>query len=168
MRRLAVVGLALAAACVLGVTSASATGTLDQSNNATVTGSSGFNGSNLEAQTFIAGLTGSLDTIQVGLCKIGSPGDLVVKIEGTYTDALSSPVIQVPDDANVLATQSVPASSVTKTCAVLGDQATVTAPFDSPTSIQAGTAYAIVIGTPTSSGSDGYSLALTGDSYRGG
>ena len=91
-------------------------GTLDQSNNAAPTGGSGFAAGFRVSQTFTAGLTGVLDTVQVALCKGGSPSDLVVTIEGTLTDAVLNPVIQVPDDSNVLATQSVPASAVSQTC----------------------------------------------------
>ena len=121
LERISLGAVVAAGMLLVAAGSASAIGTLDQSNASTVAGSAGFGGpGHAMGQTFTAGLTGVLDTVQVGICKINAPGDLVVTIEGTYTDALANPPAQVPDDSNVLATQSVPAGSINAPCLFLG------------------------------------------------
>jgi uncharacterized repeat protein (TIGR01451 family) len=153
-------GAAFAAGLLL-VASASAIGTLDQHNSGLPSSSWGFGGvgSAEQGQTLTAGLTGSLDTAEVALCAVGAPGDLVAKIEGTHKDLVSGELR--PVDADVLATQTLSASSVVAsvpTCPT--DPAlshrTVQISFDSPASIEAGTVYALVLSSPSSSSGNGY------------
>jgi hypothetical protein len=81
------------------------------------------------AQTFTAGLTGDLDQVDLNISKFGSPAaDLTVQIWDTVS---GTPV-------NVLATESVPASSLTTTPAF------TPVIFDPRVPVTAGTQYAIV------------------------
>ncbi len=90
------------------------------------------------AQTFTAGLTGALDTVQLNIHRVGSPGDLTVAIQGA--SSLANP--GAPDDQDVLATQTVPAADV----GTLGPNVQ-TVVFDTPATVQAGTTYALVVRT---------------------
>jgi hypothetical protein len=119
--------LALAAAVVVP-SSASAAGVLDQSQT---TYSGGWGADMMYprqyAQTFTAGISGSLEQVEL---YIAGSGDLTVKIE-TMVGGLPSGV--------AIATATVPASSVP------GSAAWVTVPLSASAPISAGTEYAIVL-----------------------
>jgi uncharacterized repeat protein (TIGR01451 family) len=149
-----------------------ATGTLDQQNPGPSDSAAGLCGGKL-AQTFTAGLTGSLDTVQLGLFRDGSTGDLVVSIEGT--GSLANP--GAPDDGDVLASQVVPESDTAEVGSFDTIQAAFnnveTVVFDAPASVVAGTKYAIVLTAPNcvepEHGVLGYSFTYGGgDTYAGG
>jgi uncharacterized repeat protein (TIGR01451 family) len=154
----AVVGVVAIAAFALAASVAWAIGTLDQTNTATGTGISTHG-----TQTFTAGLTGELDTVQLGVCRQQAfEGDLTVSIVGTHQDALNN--LWIPDESNVLATQTVPGSSLSAlTCGNFADSSTVTIPFDTPASVQTGTHYALVF-----DGENALIWTLTDDTYSGG
>lgn len=134
----------------LGAPTALAIGTLDQQNPGPQTGAQLFasdnNGNPARyevAQTFTAGATGSLDTVKLNVWNAtgafqGGTGDLIVRIEAVA--ALSNP--RLPDDNQVLASQTIPNSDVSTDPNVLQ---TVT--FDDPASVLSGTQYAIVLPT---------------------
>jgi uncharacterized repeat protein (TIGR01451 family) len=115
-------------------------------------------------------MTGNLDTVKVelyvGSDSGGTLGDLTAKIEGINSG--------LPDDGNVLATQTVPESSVPTT-----PPSTTTIAFSTPASVQSGTQYAVVLSTSSGTGSvstffvtsfsgDYYALGVTGDNYARG
>jgi hypothetical protein len=130
MKRNMLLLAALAALIVMG--SAGATGTLDQSQTSA---SAGFDALTTQAarlgQTFTAGLTGSLDQVDLFLVRNGSPGDLTVAIEASAGG--------IPAGM-VLATATVAESSL-----ALDVPAWLPVPFSIPAVSIAGTQYAIVI-----------------------
>ena len=152
----ALFGVVAVAAFALAASVAWATGTLDQQNPGPSSGFFGICGPPRLAQTFTAGLTGSLDTVDLGLSLEGpaSGDEAVVSILGTSSG--------VPQDGQVLATQAVPHISATNT--------TTTVVFASPASITAGTQYALVFGAPTCvpDGDHFYQWNFTADTYSGG
>jgi uncharacterized repeat protein (TIGR01451 family) len=149
---------------VLGATTgiALATGTLDQRNAGP--GNVFIGACEIRvAQTFTAGLTGALDTVEMVGGGSNESGDLVVTIEGT--DSLANP--GAPDDSDVLATETIAEGNIASS----GDVQTIV--FGDPATVQAGTKYAIVIAAPgcvdDQLGNNGFSFAaLSGDPYAGG
>jgi len=132
------VGVVAVATFGLVASVAWATGTLDQRNPGPSTSTSEICLARL-AQTFTAGLTGSLDTVKLALSQTNASGDdAVVSILGT--DSVTNP--GSPDDGDVLATQAVPHIDSSNL-----EDATIV--FDNPASITAGTRYAIVLSAPT-------------------
>jgi hypothetical protein len=135
-RRVAGLGVSLAALGALLIPAAASAGTLDQE-QALSSGAShsiydddgmGSSGQSV-AQTFTAGLTGDLDQVDMNISKFGTPtADLTVQIWDTVG---GTPV-------NVLATESVPAASLTTTPAF------TPVTFDPRVPVTAGTQYAIV------------------------
>jgi uncharacterized repeat protein (TIGR01451 family) len=107
---------------------------------------------NPAAQTFTAGLNGSLDTVQLGLFRDQNtgetPGDLIVSIEGT--NGLGNP--GAPDDGDIRATQTIAAGDIAGRDEFDTIQAAFnnveTIVFDEPASVVAGTKYAIVLRAP--------------------
>jgi hypothetical protein len=124
----------LAALTVVG--SAGATGALDQSQPIF---NAGFEPLSAPffwlAQTFTAGVTGSLDKVDLLLARNGSPGDLTVEIRSVSGGVPSS---------TVLAAATVTESSVTPE----GFPVWVSVPFVAPAASSAGIQYAIVISAP--------------------
>jgi len=116
-----------------------ATGTLDQQNPGPANSFAGVCDSRL-AQTFTAGLTGTLDTLELQLHRDGSSGDVIVAIQGT--GSLANP--GAPDDSDVLATQTLTESDLGN-----GYDNVETIAFSSPAWVEAGTTYAIVLSAPT-------------------
>jgi hypothetical protein len=129
LRCLVAIGLSLAGLAAFGPGAALA-GTLDQQQ--TDSGGVGLaigNDVQSVAQTFTAGISGKLDRVDLNLSKSGSPGALTVEIR---TLSGSDP------GTTVLASASVPAS------AVGGSPANIPVTFGVPTTVAAGTQYAIV------------------------
>ena len=165
-RRSRLAGISAAAVVVfaLAASVAWATGTLDQQNPGPSDSASILCGNGRLGQTFTAGLTGSLDTVQLGLVRdqtvADSPGALVVSIEGT--NSLANP--GAPDDGDVLATQTIPAADIANVTdfgiggAAFNNVETIV--FDNPAQVVAGTKYAIVLAAPDcvfpEHGSNGY------------
>lgn len=136
IRRLAVFAL-VAVGSLLIVPSASATGTLDQSQTSTSGLEVTVAASEWVAQTFTAGITGNLDQIDLFLFRVGSPGDLTVQIRG-----LSGGV----PSGSVLASATVAEANVS-------DSFTwVSAPLSPPAQVTAGVQYAIVLSAPSAAG----------------
>ncbi len=127
-------GLVVAVVLVVP-TSAGATGTLDQSQTTYSNGSVSATGAQEIAQTFTAGVSGSLDHVELNLSAAGRVSDLAVQIETTTVRGLPSGV--------VLASATVPAGSVPSS------NAWVTVPLSAPAPSSAGTQYAIVLSAPT-------------------
>jgi uncharacterized repeat protein (TIGR01451 family) len=154
-----VVGLAIA---VVG--SASAAGTLDQSNPPPATNASNtIQGA--AAQTFAAGASGLLDTVRLNVeIAKGDPGDLVVSIDGLTPSG-------TPNQFDVRASQTVPQSSVPT---YTGDQFPndftneQTVAFDEPAAVDAGTTYALVISSGQSNVDSYYLWGSTAGGYVGG
>jgi uncharacterized repeat protein (TIGR01451 family) len=158
-RTLALLPGAALCACLLAFATgaASATATLDQSNPGPLTSWTDFNPM---AETFNAGSTGTLDMVQLNIFRLGNPGDLTIAIEGT--SSLSTPGL--PDDQDVLATQTVAASGISTESTNVQ-----TVAFDTPATIHTGKKYAIVVHSadPTDAG-DHYNWGFTGNAYAGG
>jgi len=95
------------------------------------------------AQTFAAGRTGLLDTVQLQLSREGSPGDAVVSI----TDAGSLGGADAPGN-HVLATQTIPESELPAFPLGTTPADIANVEFDPPASVVAGTKYAIVVSSP--------------------
>jgi hypothetical protein len=115
--------------------STSATGTLDQSQTNGGGGSQPLFGALRQvAQTFTAGITGSLDQVNLLLSRVDSPGDLTVQIKATVGGTPSG----LP-----LASATVPAASVPT-----GNGGWVSVPLNPPAPSTAGTQYAIVLSHP--------------------
>jgi len=149
--------LASTGLCVSGLAlvapGASLAGTLDQQQTVSDTTAVIHSGSTT-AQTFTAGLSGGVDQVDLKLAASGSPTSyLSVEIRGVSG---GSP------GATVLASRSVPASSVPGTAAF------VPINFAPPAPVAAGTQYAIVAYSSTSSGID-YSWSISSaNPYAGG
>jgi hypothetical protein len=126
-----------AVASLLVVSSAAATGTLDQSQTSTSGLSVTAAGSQWVAQTFAAGLTGDLDQVDLFLRRIGNPGDATVQIQTLSGGAPSG---------TVLGSATVPEAAVTD------DFTWVSFQFSSSVSVTAGTEYAVVLSAPTAAG----------------
>jgi uncharacterized repeat protein (TIGR01451 family) len=154
-----VVGLAIA---VVG--SASATGTLDQSNPPPAT-SAGATSQGAAAQIFTAGASGLLDTVRLNVeIAKGDPGDLVVSIDGLTPGG-------IPNEFDVRATQTVSQSSVpTYTGNEFPSDFTneLTVTFDTPATVDVGTTYALVISSSQSNVDSYYLWGSTADGYGGG
>jgi hypothetical protein len=112
---------------------ANATGTLDQQQTVATTGYgiSGANPPASNAQTFTAGLSGELDQVELVLFESGATLPLIVEIR-TVTPG--------GEPATVIASASVPASSLPPCCT----GAFVPITFSAPATVVAGTKYAIV------------------------
>jgi uncharacterized repeat protein (TIGR01451 family) len=139
-----------------------ATGTLDQQNPGPTNQSIGTCEGG-DAQTFTAGLSGSLDTVELVAGDSNESGDLVVTIEGT--DSLANP--GVPDDSDVLATETIATADI----ASYGSVQTIV--FGDPAAVEAGTKYAIVIKAPgcvqDQYNNNGFSFAaVSGNPYSAG
>jgi len=132
--RAAALGTIAVAACAMAATVAWATGTLDQSNPGPSNSATGECGASEEvAQTFTAGLTGSLDTVELALFRHGTIGNVVVSIVGTG-DLLHP---GEPDVSDILASQTISQDAIQDPVV-----------FDTPASVTAGTKYAIWVTTP--------------------
>jgi uncharacterized repeat protein (TIGR01451 family) len=153
--RLVFSGVLIAVAILVGAGSASATGALDQRNPGPANGSAACDGACSWAQTFTAGVTGSLDTVQLEIKATGAGGDLLVSIEGTDSTG-------VPNDASVIATQTIPQADVS---GAEGNVQTIV--FDHPAAVSAGTKYALVVRENSLTSFD-YELGTTDDTYAGG
>jgi hypothetical protein len=88
------------------------------------------------AQTFTAGISGSLDTVELILGRVGDPGDLVVQIRTTETTADGT----VP-------TQTVLGTSVAKSIKTGTSLGRIRIPIQA--TVSAGTEYAIVLLSPS-------------------
>lgn len=146
----------MAGALVLTITLAPATlasGTLDQSNEATATGVAPVTGGNTHAwgQTFTAGLTGTLPTIDVYVNPASSPNANLVA--GIYNITSGVPT------GTALATASLTAAS-------MGGGAWESFNFSNPTNVVSGNQYAIVFTSNASVGQ--YQLSSTANAYSGG
>jgi hypothetical protein len=133
------VGLAalVPVASLLIVPSASATGTLDQSQTATSGLEVTVAASEWVAQTFTAGITGNLDQVDLFLFRVGSPGDLTVQIQRVSGGVPSGSVL----------------ASTTVAQATVSDSFTwVSAQFSPPAQVTSGTQYAIVLSAPSAAG----------------
>jgi hypothetical protein len=129
---------------------ASASGTPDQQITAGDNGlESSFGGSTLDAQTFTAGLSGTLTEVDVYI--LGPAEPLTVKIEGVNGNG-------TPNDSDVLTTTTVPGADIKggwlavalSTPSVKGDH------------------YAIVLASPDNPGNEGTAWYLSATSYSGG
>lgn len=136
--------LALVAVGVLLLTpvSASAAGTLDQSQTTqTPAGAAGWvTTSTWNAQTFTAGSSGRLDQIDLLLQRSGFPGTLSVEIRTTLDGTPTN---------TVLATATVPEAGVS--CCSFD---WISVPLATPAPSTIGTQYAIVLSAPTAGGCD--------------
>ena len=159
-RRFTILGVLIAIAFALTAGLASAIGTLDQRNPGPTNSNFVECGTTRLAQTFTAARTGLLDTVKLGIAGIGEPGDVVVSIEGT--DSLSHP--GVPDDQDVLATETIAQSDVGTS---LDNVQTVG--FHDPPPVEADKTYAIVVAVPYCGTSELFSglgwYYTSGDSY---
>jgi hypothetical protein len=164
--RMAVAALAAVAVALTVGGAAFAIGELDQSNTAQPISVGSVNSQFRSAQTFTAGKPGFLDSVAVRVTPdslSGDPGDLVVQIQGVTGDG--------KPNGTVLATQAVPQAQIS------GDALT-TVTFDTPTQVQPGGHYAIVLSS-TGGGGDcldnvcvpiggRYLAALSAEAYGGG
>jgi hypothetical protein len=123
---------------LLIVPSASATGTLDQSQTTTSGLEVTVAASEWVAQTFTAGITGNLDQVDLFLFRDGSPGDLTVQIQGVSGGVPSG---------SVLASTTVAQANVSDSFTF----AWVSVPLSPPAPVTAGTQYAIVLSAPSGS-----------------
>jgi hypothetical protein len=132
--RAVLIAVVAASASYLAVPGAALAGTLDQQQTDSSGAAQGVNASGFPisaAQTFTAGITGDLDQVDLSLAKNGVPvAALTVELRAT--------VGQLPD-GTVLASQSVPASSVAGSSLEF-----VPVAFPTPAPVLAGTQYAIV------------------------
>ena len=138
-----------------------AAGPIDQAQDAAPTGSLGLFDTpavgRTVAQTFTAGVSGTLDQVDLQLGRVGDPGPLTVQVR-----AVSGGAVQ----PTVLASATVPSSSIsadTDACP-LGCWVSVPLPG---TASAAGTAYAIVASVGPTSGADEVVWGFGGD-YAGG
>lgn len=136
MRRFVASFAALAAILALTAGSALAVpipGTLDQQQTNAPDG--GYQSSNYyQAQTFTAGITGTLDavTVQIGF---NTPEVVAPAVAGDFTVAIWATSGGVPSGASALTSETITGNAV----------GTVAVVFSSPISIAAGTQYAIVL-----------------------
>ena len=121
--------LGFAAALIPGA--ASAVGTLDQQQTTGDPNGVSVNSTVSAAQTFTAGLTGSLDRVDLFIGRTGTPSTLNVEIRNV--DGSGTP------GATVLASLSVPASTVPAAPAT----SFTSFDFSTPAQVVAGTKYAI-------------------------
>ena len=163
-RRFTILGVLIAIAFGLTTGLASAIGTLDQTNPGPTNSNFVECGTTRLAQTFTAARTGLLDTVKLGIAGIGEPGDVVVSIEGT--DSLSHP--GVPDDQDVLATETIAQSDVGHDVGTSLDNVQ-TVGFHDPPPVEADKTYAIVVAVPYCGTSELFSglgwYYTSGDSY---
>jgi hypothetical protein len=131
------VGPMLAGLTPGGITQVAAAGTLDQSQTTSTSGCFGVvAGPNQWAQTFTAGISGTLDQVSLFLAQSGPPnGNLTVQIKTTVG---GSPALGL-----TLTSATVPVTSVP----VYPTFRWVSVPLSAPSS--AGTQYAIVLSAPT-------------------
>jgi hypothetical protein len=138
-RRALLIAAAMATLLSVGVSTASAQGTLDQSVTGGSVGGVGPNGSTLLAQTFTAGITGVLSQVDLQLSTYNGPPPLSVDIENV--------------DANGHPSGTVLAATTVTTSSVPGSQSTwVSLPFSDGPFVVAGTRYAIVLSKPLGAG----------------
>jgi hypothetical protein len=135
MKRMGIAAVLVLLVAGVAATPASATGTLDQQfAPASLNLDGAFGSELLRAQTFTAGITGTLDQVDVALSKVGTPaGPLKVQIR---TLALGG-----QPSATVLAEEDVPEASVP-----FDDWVAV--PLSPPAPSVLGTRYAIVLSGP--------------------
>jgi hypothetical protein len=149
-RAVLIAAVAASASC-LAIPGVALAGTLDQQQTNSSGPAQGVNSSGFPisaAQTFTAGITGELDQVDLSLAKNGVP-------VAALTVELQSTTGQLPD-GTVLATQSVPASSVAGS-----SLAFVPVVFPTPAAVVAGTQYAIVAYVADT---NGYSWGASPDS----
>lgn len=151
-------GLAAALALIPGAVSAA--GRLDQQQTAHGGSSDFVNVGNSVAQTFTAGLTGALDQVDLMLSDNGGTAPVTVEIRNVTGTGTAG--------TTVLATTSVAAAAVPDDG--LSPVTFVSAPFTTPASVVAGTAYSIVVYSEASTGTsiNGYTWATNAESYAGG
>lgn len=126
--------------------------TLDQQQTNRDGYTTGLYGANYFAQTFKAGLSGTLDTIKLWMSKSGSPVNLVIEIQGE--DGNDKP------DGNVLASaEKIPSDIPTGTA--FAEEITID--FSSPASIVSGTKYSIVLHQKNDGGSGGNEYVVFDD-----
>jgi hypothetical protein len=128
----------VAAVGLLIVPSASATGTIDQSQTTTSGLSVTTAASQWTAQTFTAGITGNLDQVDLFLFRVGSAGDLTVQIQ-TVSGGVPS--------GNVLASTTLAEANVSAS-----SYSWISVPLSPPAPVTAGTQYAIVLSAPRAAG----------------
>jgi hypothetical protein len=114
-------------------------GTLDQSVTADNGSAQGINGYQTVAQTFEAGLSGSLTSISVPLNGSDS-GNTDLTVQLTAVDGTGMP-------STLLATTTIPAATVGNGACPWPSECTAVANFGSPTTVTAGQTYAIVLST---------------------
>ena len=131
-----------------GPTSASAMGTLDQAQTTTTQTAMSVGGSSWVAQTFTAGITGSLDQVDLFLFRVASPGDLTLQIQGTSGGVPSG---------SVLASTTVAEASVTQATGGSNPRFSwISAPLSPSAQVTAGQRYAIVLSAPAAAGINFY------------
>lgn len=129
------IGIAVLVASAVAIAGpAVAVGTLDQSVTGTTVGWLTTTSVSPVAQSFTAGLSGTLDRVTLSLMRSGTPGSWVVEIRTVSAGKPST---------TVLASEALPQS------AVLTSFTDVAIDFTTPAVINAGTQYAIVISIPT-------------------
>jgi hypothetical protein len=132
--RAVLIAVAAASASCMAIPAAALAGTPDQEQTNSSGAAMGVNSGGFPisaAQTFTAGITGELDQVDLSLAKNGVPvAALTVELRAT--------IGQLPD-GTVLASQSVPASSVAGSSLEF-----VPVVFPTPAPVVAGTQYAIV------------------------
>ena len=122
--------LAAGAALFLGATASASAGTLDQQQTSS-SADAGLFATQSVAQTFTAGITGSLDQADLLLFKSGTPAEpLTVEIRNTSAGAPGT---------SVLASASIPTSAIGTAPATF-----VPVTFTTPAAVTAGTQYALV------------------------
>jgi len=120
----------VAAALILGVASSASAGTLDQQQTSSST-DAGLFATQSVAQTFTAGITGSLDQAALLVFKSGTPAEpLIVEVRNTSAGAPGT---------SVLASASIPTSAIGTAPATF-----VPVTFTTPSAVTAGTQYALV------------------------
>jgi len=141
---------------------AAAAGPVDQVQDAVPAGNLGIfdtpDVSRRVAQTFTAGVGGTLDQVDLQLALVGAPGPLTVQIRGV--DAGGQP------SATVLASATLPAASISADTAACPLGCWVSVPLP-PSASTAGTSYAIVASVGATTGADEVQWAF-GGSYAGG
>jgi hypothetical protein len=131
------IAVATAALLSVGVSGASAQGTLDQSVDGSTSGV-GFHGSQRLAQTFTAGITGVLSQVDLELSTEYGPAPLSVDIESV--------------DANGHPSGTVLASATVTPPSAFSSPTWFSLPLSNGPIVVAGTRYAIVLADPTDSG----------------
>src|SRR5436190_13386268 len=113
-------------------------GTLDQSQPLGPNTSGAFGGTVTVAQTFTAGVTGSLTQVNLMLQAVAAPGPVTVEIRNVATGG-------VPNAGPAIGVGTLPATSIPP---VTGVGAFISFPLSTPAPVVAGTQYAIVVLNP--------------------